>query len=850
MKPFRFAFASTLLVCLLHVVPAPAESLIPATDFSFDMGTRRQNWTHARWQVIEIPAADWSRAQGLEIEIESPQLRRDASVTLAIREADGSWYSHANAADLSAASSRQTALFRDFAPPAYFAPPNGDFKDENGRLDLNEITAIAVGVVNPLGVGEVNFRVTALRVVKLSVPAFQPVSVSVTGRLRDVNGTNTLPAGVFGAFNLKSLPVPGAESTGTDKRGNPVFPTLPRTARYRLGMDKTIHFSPWIERAAYGKPETPILVNSVGDRTQPSYRFSNGDWREKYEAAGRKLGENTVADGRTAYVEFWNEPYLNWANENRKNFDPAYFDRSKAVEGGDVHSIHDGEVLPHLKWTQDFNAPLWNWTRAGRQEWRRGRDDKGNLSVRDHARLYKTPHPEWRRMVTENNPPDSVADGESYTTPGGKTFSAFTPWHVYDETQFTFWSGKGMIKAYNDPLLVYASAAKASGGDNVKMIAGWGNRPGEDHWAAFHMLYQPTIDAAIGVIDGYNDHDYGSDPLLMPAQYEVLTGYGVVRHNKWLHAYNTETASNADPQAVGGAAATSADPAKFTWVSRKIAAVLALSPDKCRALAHFGIGGGFWSDGGEGVAMDLLRNLRGRLVQVRCDDPDLHIVSAIDGTDPLAPRPADLPARQELVTLLLNNGSEARSGDIEFLPPLGTRFSEGGVKIGKPDWNRGVVEIDTLAPLSVTPERATLNILLPPGIPVVVTLALEGMVANDAPATVFEKQYFGDVLLRDITPEAPLTLTIAVPDPATAKRVWFRFVAERLRDDEAELVFNGSVIPLPAAVTPENTSYLRQVAIDPALLKTENTLELRMKDPKQAGFFLGIAGLRVEREVP
>lgn len=209
-----------------------------------------------------------------------------------------------------------------------------------------------------------------------------------------------------------------------------------------------------------------------------------------------------------------------------------------------------------------------------------------------------------------------------------------------------------------------------------------------------------------------------------------------------------------------------------------------------------------------------------------------------------------IPARQELVTLLLNNGSEARSGDIEFLPPLGTRFSEGGVKIGKPDWNRGVVEIDTLAPLSVTPERATLNILLPPGIPVVVTLALEGMVANDAPATVFEKQYFGDVLLRDITPEAPLTLTLAVPDPATAKRVWFRFVAERLRDDEAELVFNGSVIPLPAAVTPENTSYLRQVAIDPALLKTENTLELRMKDPNQAGFFLGIAGLRVEREVP
>ena len=611
-------FALFFIVCL--ALRLGADSLIPPMDVALDLGTARRNWTRAKWEVVDLEEPiSLANASGLRLSVTTEAPRGDVGVTLGLRETDGTWYTHPWASDLSAARNRSEIQFHHFFTPAYHNPPKGGFKDENDRLDTESINAIAIGVVNPMGVGEVSFRVESVEPLreKKSPPA--PVEVEVTGRLLSINGTDTLPAGVFGGFNLKS------------KDG------VKRTERYRLAMDRRIDFSGYISSPSYGSEETPILINAVGDRTQPSKRLVHSNWESRYRKAGRALGEQAKADQRKVYVEFWNEPYLNWANDNRVNFDPAFYNLSEAEEDGVVRLRRDGAEMPHLRWTKDMEKLGWSWLRAGRREWRRGRDEKGKLSIAEHARPYKTPRHIWRRKVQELNPPDEVADGESYTAKG-KTYTAFTPWHVYDETQFTYWSGKGMLKPYIDPLQVYAEAMKETGGDFVEVIAGWGNRPSEDHWAAFEMLYKPTIDATVEVIDAYNDHDYGADPRLMPANYEVVTGYARAEHGKWLYAYNTETASNADPQAVGEVT-VSGDAFKFKWVSRKIAAVLNFSADKCRGLAHFGVGGGFWSDGGEGVAMDLMRNVRGRLVETVDAESDLYVISAIDGTDPMAPRP-------------------------------------------------------------------------------------------------------------------------------------------------------------------------------------------------------------------
>ncbi|TVR11713.1 MAG: hypothetical protein EA401_10440, partial [Planctomycetota bacterium] len=69
--------------------------------FTFDMGTRRVNWNHARWSHINFAeTGDWSAYRGLRIRVHSEHLRSDASVALALREDDGSWHYVAAACDL------------------------------------------------------------------------------------------------------------------------------------------------------------------------------------------------------------------------------------------------------------------------------------------------------------------------------------------------------------------------------------------------------------------------------------------------------------------------------------------------------------------------------------------------------------------------------------------------------------------------------------------------------------------------------------------------------------------------------------------------------------------------------
>jgi hypothetical protein len=823
------------LFLLLVLVRVDAQSLIPAMNVSFDMGMERKNWTHAKWEVVPlVEAVSLAGLEGVVVTVTTDNPRGDVGVTIGLREKDGTWYTHPWASDLSAASQTSTLRFKNFSLPAYHQPPQGGFKDENDRLDPEQIDAVAIGVVNPLGVGDVSFRVVSVLPGAAVTPVSdKPIPVRVTGQLLSINGTDTLPAGVFGAFNLGTMRNP--ESGEMQKR----------TDRYRLAMDKTIDFSMYGSAPAYGSEMTPMIVKSVGDRTQVSRRLEDADWERKYQQSGTALGEAVVADGRTAYIEFWNEPYLNWANDNRVNFDPKFYNVNEAEEGGVVKIRHDGEVMPHLKWTKEFGAPGWNWTRAGLQEWRRGKDGEGKMPLWEHARPYKTPHHIWRRNVQESNPPNSVKDGETYTV-NGKTYTAFTPWHIYDETQFTYWSGEGMLKPYIDPLLVYATAAKAVAGDKVQIIAGWGNRPSEDHWAGFTMLYKPTIDAAIEVIDGYNDHDYGSDPQLMAANYEVVTGYAQSRYGKWLYAYNTETASNADPQAVGEVK-VSGDAHKFQWVSRKIATLLDLSADKCRALAHFGVGGGFWSDGGEGVAMDLMRNLRGRLVYTQDPLHDLIVVSAIDGTDPMAPRPEDLPDRQELVTLLLNDSSDVRKIALQVVPPVGTQFVDGTIRRGVPDWETGKPVLDEKT-LPVTPEVYRLELSLEPKVPYILTLGLNGKVDVDAPVQVTQTQTFGDEFVQPVTPESHVSMAIEVANPKAVGRAYLRFVADHIRPGEADVVINGVRIALPEVVAPENASLVVQIPLpDTVELQEKNAVSFLIRDPKQAGFLLGSASLIVEQ---
>jgi len=860
--------------------------------FTFDMGTERVNWNHARWAVQNLDKpADLSGAAAIELTATADKPRTDTGVYLALKEADGSWYYHPHAVDLTQESNTAAAYLDDFTPATWVSPPGGGHFDENSRFDRDAIAAVAIGVVNPEGIGEVSFTITKFATVAAEPGGdAEPAQINVTGQLLDINGTTAIPAGVFGGYNLKNIATSDERWVTVDGKKIPVkdgkvtvdgkdyevdnkgrvkigrqklrveAESMPRTRYYRLAMDKAMHHAPVLGSAAFGTNPTWMLVHSVGDRTGPSPYFTNPNWKKDYEQMGAKLGEQAKQAGKTLYIEWWNEPYLNWANINRKNFDPKFFDQSKAKEGGPVHVKHSGEELPHLKWTKDWTRPRFKWY-DGKQGFRRGKDDKGKWTL-PYAMPYSGWYPtKWRQASAELNPPDNVKDGETYEA-GGKTWTAFTPWAVYDATQFTFWSGEGMLRPYLAPGKVFADAAKKAGGEHVEFIIGWGHRPSEDRWAGFTMLYQPTIDLMIASIDGVNEHDYGGGPTKMAANHEFITAYSQTQHGKWLYSYNTESGASSDPQAYGDAAdqgsgggksaKAQADLAKFRWVAQKVLHTLEHTPDKTRAIAHFGIGGPWWSDEGEGVAFEVMKNLRGRLVQVEETADDLYVVAAIDGSDPQNPRPAGMEDRQELVVAVANAGDQPRDLNLTVAPPPGTSFAgEAITRTATPTGEGGALETREQKG-SINADGGAIGASVEPLGLVVITLPLKGELAADAPAAVTRTQAFGDAILANVTPAPGGSVSQTVEFEADtlrgATRAWLRLVVEGINRGEAEAVVNGKPYELPGAVTPENEPTLLIVPIDPADLKPTTTVEYRVKDETRAGYLLAANGVMVEGE--
>ena len=802
--------------------------LVPASErvdggirLVLDLGDKRVNWNRADWRIctfdkpLRLPAHG-----GVRLEVATKNPRNDVGVYLALREADGTWRHHPWAVSLTQETNAGIARFVDFIRPAWVCPPEGRESDENARLDTEAITAVAIGTVNPLGIGKVTFTLRALEAVEAPPGPAQDAMVEVTGRLLDVNGQRFIPAGVFGGFHG------------------------PNDPKLRLALVRSIVSNQATGGGPrFGSGTTHICLNCAGERIWPSPLLTDSKWREKTAFAAGKYAAAAKDAGKPLYVEFWNEPYLNWAKRERANFIPRCFNLADAKEGGEVRLANGGELCPHLRWTKDYDKPLYKW--CSRRDWRRGRDAKGQVYSPVHARPY---HKGVAGMyggqwTPDLHPPLDVRDGETYIVKQrGKemTLTAFTPWHIYDETQFTYWAGRGMLKFYIDQMQVFGPTLKKAM-PNAMFFAGWGLRPSEDKWACFRNLYQPTIDAGIAYIDGLHGHDYGSGPLAENACAEVLTAYGVTRHNKWLKFVNTEMRGQIDPQAYPQAERqTLTKLASATWLCRKILHGLHHVPGKLFGYCQFD-----YEVEAAGMAFQLLNNLRGRMVQVKCDQPGVYAVAAVDGADPNNPRPDFLPKGKELVLAVLNDNAEPRDVLVLIGAPAGT-------KRASPTIRRLKAQKDGSLAIEAREERLAgeldfLRVELAPRETVTLTCPLTGELADGKPAV--RRQFFARPILTQVTPAQPLEETVAI-DPALlsgARRAWVRIVAENLEHEEAVAVVNGERYPLPACVTPDNAAWIRDVKIDPSTLTAKTKLELRIVGKGSAGFFLGCASVIVEK---
>ena len=73
--------------------------------------------------------------------------------------------------------------------------------DEDYTLDLKNIKEVAIGIVNPMGVGQVEFQVTSIETLTLSERGLTAAECVVDGKTLSVNDHETIPAGILAAMH-------------------------------------------------------------------------------------------------------------------------------------------------------------------------------------------------------------------------------------------------------------------------------------------------------------------------------------------------------------------------------------------------------------------------------------------------------------------------------------------------------------------------------------------------------------------------------------------------------------------------------------------------------------------------
>jgi hypothetical protein len=597
--------------------------------------------------------------------------------------------------------------------------------------------------------------------------------VHVTGELLSVNGQTTVPIGLFGVHHTK-LSDEEARAWGVEMvrliedrpSGNPI-----QAGRHPL------------------VPESiSLVIQCFYDRYRPAWVLADPDnWEQRLTTLARKYAQNALGSGREHVVEFWNEPYLNWAGRPGANYDWRYYNVDEAEEGATMRIRGQSETVEHLRWSRQVRTV---------------EAESGQLSHMAYlAHAY----------IGHRQP-----EGAEFEFRGQK-FRNEQMWWGADPTQKHYWSGLQNSIYYRQMLVPFARALKEANPE-VQLIAGWDFHIYSHDWDAWHMLYKPMIDDAIEWLDGVTEHHYGGDTRRVAMSYETVWAYARGQHGKSLRFYNTEAGGLLDPEQPGnprvraeGQDPLTAQRASMTYLVRDIVYLLHMSPDKAAARASHEAHQ--WSGGGDKYGFQLLRGLRGRLMEVISPSSDLWAVASMD-------------AEAGTICLVVFNDTNASvSVPVALDAPAGTRLLAGRRLWADADADGQSLTLHEQA-LQVEPAGYRETVSLPARAAAAYLFSTEG--EGPAEPGVFVRQFPSGQVVNRIEPGQTLELAIALPDDALARASQGR-VRLAVEGDVREFTLNGKTLALPGGTAP-----LRELAVEPELLAAENTLVFRNSSTDRA----------------
>jgi hypothetical protein len=386
---------------------------------------KRVDANNSQWMVrlLDEPV-DLRRFNGLRLVVESekpaPGKPITAGVAVAFRVKGQPWFACRTVAPLLGGEQDHVVDF-DFFARGTANPGFGSGPNVQEFPDLSQIDAIAVGMANPFGVGDVTFTVKELEAVRhaergAGEAPTEAVTVSVDAARRDVfNEVDTVPKGLFGyhlansSFQSKD-PAPAffdAPPINGDvmrllelTRPGSLRPLDHTNFSAETGASMVHLFPAELAKKADALDNIMHTITNENLWARPKWMDVDPDQyadgiREMFRQLGKVAWTPDKPDNTLRRIEFWNEPFM-WArhinrgqstvsagpgdpggNRGRKAWnDPTQFTFMPGKLGGEMYSkffnaAAEGlaETNPHVAiggmssgaFNEDFYSQLTNY---------------------------------------------------------------------------------------------------------------------------------------------------------------------------------------------------------------------------------------------------------------------------------------------------------------------------------------------------------------------------------------------------------------------------------------------------------------------------------------------------------
>ncbi len=444
----------------------------------------------------------------------------------------------------------------------------------------------------------------------LSLPNFLKAQtiIKVTGKIYELNGVSDVPAGIFGvhAGNFQGLDSAKIKDWGIGSVR--AIEVIPSGNPYSAGSGPI-------------PAGTPEIVHCWFDRFVPARQVINPNgWSRDLKTRAANYAQATIGLNNPPILEFWNEPYLNWAYKPGVNTDPQYFD-STGVQVGD--SVR-------LRGTNYFQKSLL---------WRRAQWYRGNWAANTSG-LYVAISQAWNAQLTARNIPypgltGALLPGEVYFPNTNRQFVVTEQLRPIDPTQQSFYSARQGSIYYNEMLSAVLDTALLVN-PGLKVLGGWGFEVHKDRYQPFKDLFKPMLDAFGDRLYGVHEHHYGMDTRIIANDYQTLYAYNKLKHGKPLKFYNTETGGFNDPQrpnqSVGGTGNLSANQRSYLsyqYHGKDIIYLLSQCHDKVGARA---IHEPQLTNGGVESLLKQMKSFRGKMLMSGSNDPNVLVAACLTDT--------------------------------------------------------------------------------------------------------------------------------------------------------------------------------------------------------------------------